>query len=206
MAIEYITKYNAPAIMPGRQGHDVTGIVIHHYGSDLTTFSSAISTLTRVTASTSAHFVIDADIIAQLVALSDTAYHAGDWQANLQTIGIECPPLCTKEQQNTLIELVARLYKHYGKILPLSGHKDYCATACPGRWYPLLPELQARAVARYQELTAPEPAQAPTPSNWAKDACNWATNNGLIVNNDWTTAVTMERLAVILQRFYKIKK
>lgn len=206
MGIEYITKYNAPAMMAGRQGHEVTGIVIHHYGSDLTTFSSAISTLTRITASTSAHFVIDADIIAQLVALSDTAYHAGDWNANLQTIGIECPPLCTKEQQETLIQLVARLYKHYGRVLPLSGHKDYCATACPGRWYPLLPKLQARAVARYQELTAPEPAQAPTPSDWALDACKWAAKNGLIVNNDWATPVTMQRLAVILQRFDKIMR
>lgn len=204
MSIEYITKYNAPAMMAGRQGHDVTGIVIHHYGSDLTTFSSAISTLTRVTASTSAHFVIDADIIAQLVALSDTAYHAGDWNANLQTIGIECPPLCLPEQQATLVELVARLYKYYGRVLPLSGHRDYCATACPGRWYPLLPELQARAAARYQELTAPEPVQAPTPSDWAQDACNWATTNGLIVNNDWNTPVTVERLAVILQRYQKI--
>lgn len=206
MAIEYITKYNAPAMMAGRQGHEVTGIIIHHYGSDLSTFSSAISTLTRVTASTSAHFVIDTDVVAQLVALSDTAYHAGDWQANLRTIGIECPPLCTPAQQATLIELVARLYKHYGRVLPLSGHRDYCATACPGRWYPLLPELQARAVARYQELTAQTPAQAPTPSEWAKDACKWATDTGLIVNNDWTAPVTMERLAVILQRFDKIKK
>lgn len=206
MAIEYITKYNAPAMMAGRQGHDVTGIVIHHYGSDLTSFSSTISTLTRVTASTSAHFVIEANVVAQLVALSDTAYHAGDWNANLQTIGIECPPLCTQAQQDTLIELVARLYKHYGKVLPLSGHRDYCATACPGRWYPLLPELQERATARYQELTAPTPAQEPTPSDWAKDACNWAAKNGLIVNNDWATPVTMERLAVILQRFDKIMR
>lgn len=206
MGIEYITKYNAPAMMAGRQGHDVTGIVIHHYGSDLTTFSSAISTLTRVTASTSAHFVIEANVVAQLVALSDTAYHAGDWQANLQTIGIECPPLCTQAQQDTLIELVARLYKNYGRVMPLSGHRDYCATACPGRWYPLLPELQARAVARYQELTAPEPVQAPTPSDWARGACDWATNNGLIVNNDWNTPVTVERLAVILQRYAKIKR
>lgn len=206
MSIEYITKYNAPAMMAGRQDHDVTGIVIHHYGSDLTTFSSAISTLTRVTASTSAHFVVDTNVIAQLVALSDTAYHAGDWNANLQTIGIECPPLCLPEQQATLIELVARLYKHYGRVLPLSGHRDYCATACPGRWYPLLPKLQARAVERYQELTAPEPVQAPTPSDWAIDSCDWAVKTGLIVNNDWDTPVTMERLAVILQRYDKIRR
>lgn len=206
MGIEYITKYNAPAMMAGRQGHDVTGIVIHHYGSDLTTFSSTISTLTRVTASTSAHFVVDTNAVAQLVALSDTAYHAGDWQANLQTIGIECPPLCTQAQQATLIELVARLYKHYGRVLPLSGHRDYCATACPGRWYTLLPELQERATARYHQLTAPTPAQEPTPSDWAQDACKWATKTGLIVNNDWATPVTMERLAVILQRFDKIRR
>lgn len=206
MGIEYITKYNAPAMMAGRQGHDVTGIVVHHYGSDLTTFSSAISTLTRVTASTSAHFVVDTNVIAQLVALSDTAYHAGDWNANLKTIGIECPPLCTKAQQDTLIELLARLYKHYGRVLPLSGHRDYCATACPGRWYPLLSELQERATARYHQLTAPTPTQEPTPSDWAQDACKWAAKTGLIVNNDWATPVTMERLAVILQRFDKIRR
>lgn len=201
MAIEYITKYDARAMMAGRQGHAVNGIVIHHFGVDSSTFSSTINTFTRATASTSAHFVIDTNVVAQLVALSDTAYHAGDWLVNLQTVGIECPPLCKPEQQATLVELVAGLYKHYGKVLPLSGHKDYYNTKCPGRWYALLPELQERATARYHELITQAPIQAPTPSAWAVDACNWATNNGLIVNNDWAAPVTMERLAVILQRY-----
>lgn len=210
--ITYETQYNAPAMMHGRSGQEVTGIVVHHYGEMGSTYAGTIRALTKTTAAASAHFVIDAGKVAQLVALSDTAYHAGNWHINLTTIGIECPPECTQAQQTTLVELVARLYEHYGKILPLSGHKDYYATACPGRWYALLPELQERATKLWTCADAPNPQQ-PTPDDapdWAADAADWATNAGLVAGNGnkygWSEPVTLARIITILHRYDQLTK
>lgn len=211
MSIKYETQYNAPAYMAGRSGHDVTGIVVHHYGVMGSTYQGTINTLCAVTASASAHFVIDADRVAQLVALSDTAYHADNWPINLCTIGIECPPEATEAQVNTLVQLIAGLYRAYGRVLPLSGHKDHAPTECPGRYYPLLADIQARATALWTSADAPD-LQQPTPDvapDWAADAADWATNNGLVAGDGnrygWDEPVTLARAVTILHR-YNTKK
>ena len=212
--ITYETQYNAPAYMAGRSGHDVTGIVVHHYGVMGSTYAGTIRTLCAVTASASAHFVIDAGKVAQLVALSDTAYHADNWPINLTTIGIECPPECTAEQVDTLVQLIAGLYQVYGRVLPLSGHKDHAPTECPGRYYPMLQDIQARATALWSSANAPDPQQPkPTPDNppdWAQDAADWAINSGLIAGDGkrygWDEPVTLARAVTILHRYNQMTK
>lgn len=208
--ITYETQYNAPAYMAGRSGHDVTGIVVHHYGVMGSTYQGTINTLCAVTASASAHFVIDAGKIAQLVALSDTAYHADNWPINLTTIGIECPPECTPTQIDTLVQLIAGIYKHYGRVLPLTGHCDHAKTACPGRYYPMLANIQARATALWTSAVAPDPQQ-PAPDNvpdWAQDAADWAIANGLVAGDGkrygWDESVTLARAVTILYRYHQL--
>lgn len=208
--ITYETQYNAPAMMYGRSGQDVTGIVIHHYGVMGSTYAGTIRTLTKPTAAASAHFVIDAGKVAQLVALSDTAYHADNWPINLCTIGIECPPECTPAQIDTLVTLIAGLYKCYGRVLPLSGHKDHAPTECPGRYYPLLADIQARATELWTCASAPDPQQ-PTPDNppdWAQDAVDWATGAGLVAGDGqrygWDEPVTLARAVTILHRYNQL--
>lgn len=208
--ITYETQYNAPAMMYGRSGQDVTGIVIHHYGVMGSTYAGTIRTLTKPTAAASAHFVIDADRVAQLVALSDTAYHADNWPINLCTIGIECPPEALPEQIETLVQLIAGLYRVYGRVLPLSGHKDHAKTACPGRYYPLLADIQARATVLWSSANAPDPQQ-PKPDNvpdWAADAADWAIDNGLVAGNGnrygWDEPITLARVVTILHRYYQL--
>lgn len=209
--ITYETQYNAPAYMAGRSGKQVEGIVVHHYGVMGSTYAGTIRTLTKPTAAASAHFVIDADRVAQLVALSDTAYHADNWPINLTTIGIECPPEATEAQVNTLVQLIAGLYRAYGRVLPLTGHKDHAKTACPGRYYPLLADIQARATALWTSAVAPDPQQ-PAPDvapDWAQDAAGWAIDNGLIAGDGkrygWGEPVTLARAVTILHR-YNTKK
>lgn len=206
MSIKYETQYNAPAMMYGRSGQDVTGIVVHHYGVMGSTYAGTIRTLTKPTAAASAHFVIDAGKVAQLVALSDTAYHADNWPINLCTIGIECPPECTPAQIDTLVTLIAGLYKSYGRVLPLTGHKDHAKTACPGRYYPLLADIQARATALWSSVNAPDPQQ-PTP-DWAQDAAGWATSAGLVAGDGqrygWDEPVTLARAVTILHRYHQL--
>lgn len=210
MSIKYETQYNAPAYMAGRSGHDVTGIVIHHYGVMGSTYAGTIRTLTKPTAAASAHFVIDADRVAQLVALSDTAYHADNWPINLTTIGIECPPEATTEQVDTLVQLIAGLYRAYGRVLPLSGHKDHAPTECPGRYYALLASIQARATALWTSAVAPDPQQptADNPPDWAQDAVDWATGAGLVAGDGqrygWDEPVTLARAVTILHRYNQL--
>lgn len=212
MSIKYETQYNAPAFMAGRSGHEITGIVVHHYGVMGSTYAGTIRTLTKPTAAASAHFVIDADRVAQLVALSDTAYHADNWPVNLCTIGIECPPEALPEQIETLVQLIAGLYKVYGRVLPLTGHKDHAKTACPGRYYPLLADIQARATELWTCASAPDPQQS-APDNvpdWAADAADWATNAGLIAGDGnrygWSEPVTLARLITILHRYNQLQQ
>lgn len=208
MSIKYETQYNAPAYMAGRSGHEITGIVVHHYGVMGSTYAGTIRTLTKPTAAASAHFVIDADKVAQLVALSDTAYHADNWPVNLCTIGIECPPECTPAQIDTLVTLIAGLYKCYGRVLPLSGHKDHAPTECPGRYYPLLADIQARATALYQEADDPEQPEQDNPPDWAQDAAGWATSAGLVAGDGqrygWDEPVTLARVVTILHRYNQL--
>ena len=79
-----------------------------------------------------------------MVSCANTAWHAGNWQANTQSIGIECRPECTTADLETLAELVADIRKTYGH-LPLIGHRDVIATACPGRYYQKLARISQRA-------------------------------------------------------------
>lgn len=210
--ITYETQYNAPAYMQGRSGKQVEGIVVHHYGVMGSTYAGTIRTLTKPTAAASAHFVIDAGKVAQLVALSDTAYHADNWPVNLSTIEIECPPEALPEQIETLVQLIAGLYKVYGRVLPLSGHCDHAPTECPGRYYPLLADIQARATVLWSSANAPDPQQ-PTPDNtpdWAQDAAGWAIDNGLIAGDGkrygWDEPVTLARAVTILHRYHQLQK
>lgn len=210
MSIKYETQYNAPAYMAGRSGKQVEGIVVHHYGVMGSTYAGTIRTLTKPTAAASAHFVIDAGKVAQLVALSDTAYHADNWPINLCTIGIECPPEATEAQVNTLVQLIAGLYRVYGRVLPLSGYKDHAKTACPGRYYPLLADIQARATALWTSAVAPDPQQptADNPPDLAQDAVDWATGAGLVAGDGqrygWNEPVTLARAVTILHRYNQL--
>lgn len=121
-----------------------TGIVIHHWGDDGQSHDGVVAHLVNRAGGTSAHYVVSAGRVTCLVDPLDTAWHAGVWPVNYQTVGIECRPEMTPEDVQTVVEVIAYLQSRFG-ALPLSGHKDYYATACPGRWYPMLGELSARA-------------------------------------------------------------
>lgn len=129
-----------------------SGIVIHHWGADGQSHDGVVAYLTSRAAGTSAHYVVSAGRVTCLVDPVDTAWHAGDWPTNYQTVGIECRPEMSDADFQTVAELIAYLRSRFGP-LPLSGHRDYYATACPGRWYPRLTDLSRLA----DTLTTPSP-------------------------------------------------
>ena len=205
MAYEYITKYNAHAYMVGRMSngvqHKVDKIILHHWGAEGQTFEGVCSWFANPSCQTSAHYVVEGGRVACLVNLSDTAYHAGDWGANLTSIGIEARPEMSAADLETVCELVAYLYKVYGE-LPVYGHKDFSPTACPGKYYSQLDYIHDRALELMQGDSEPS-VDANEPSKWAKDAWAKAHGMGLMDGTRPHDNVTREELAAVLVRLSK---
>ena len=71
----------------GRNGRKINKVIIHHNAGNLTIKSIWDVWQTR---QASAHYQVDSGgRIGQLVWDRDTAWHAGNWEANTTSIGIE---------------------------------------------------------------------------------------------------------------------
>lgn len=136
----------------GREGRSPSKIVLHHWGADGQSHDSVVNFFTLGPGSgTSAHYVVSAGRITQICHDYDTAYHAGDWNVNLDAIGIECRPEATEEDVRTVAELVRRIRSEWGN-LPLSVHSDYFPTACPGRYHQLIDKINQLAQEEVQDM------------------------------------------------------
>lgn len=158
MEYKYITEHDSPnfGYPVGTRGqNEPKQIVIHHWGSDESTFEGTVSWLCNPEAEVSAHFVVEAGRSACLVNWNDAAWHAGNKSVNMTSIGIECHPRCSYEDMVEVAKVIAMLWSAYGK-LPLIGHKDVVATACPGRWYDKLDDLKEMAEVIYSGGELPE--------------------------------------------------
>lgn len=130
----------------GRKGHKVNKIVVHHNAGNLTTEGCRKTWNARPPERpASAHYQVEADgTIGQLVKLANTAYHAGNLEANYTSIGVEHANTSNKAPwavpQKTLdagAHLVAALCLKFKLGEPTWGknvfpHKYFDATACPG--------------------------------------------------------------------------
>lgn len=136
MSYQLITAHNAVCYTKGRGGNKIRYIVIHHWDDPAKhpQFNGVINWFKNPRSKVSAHYVVEAGRAARMVSESDTAWHAGNWAYNQQSIGIECNPRCSEEDKRTVAELVNDIRARYGN-LPLLGHKDIVSTGCPGRYY-----------------------------------------------------------------------
>lgn len=124
----------------GREGRSIDKIILHHNAGNLTVQDCWNVWQTR---ESSAHYQVQSDgLIGQLVWDDDTAWHAGEWEANLTSIGIEHADDCTSPwhiSDAALVNgahLVAALCLKYGLGRPQYGknvffHSDFTATSCP---------------------------------------------------------------------------
>lgn len=124
----------------GREGRSINKIILHHNAADLTVEGCYSVWQSR---DASAHYQVESGgRIGQLVNDWDTAWHAGNWDANLTSIGIEhadCsnnPWRISDKCLEAGAHLVAALCKYYGLGRPtwgvnVFGHSDFSATACP---------------------------------------------------------------------------
>ena len=151
--------YTPAALVPATFGRKRTidGIVIHHWGSLGQRHDDVVKFFVSGPGTTSAHFVVSAGRIDCLVSPLDAAWHSGNAVGNATTIGIECHPEATDEDYTTVAELVSFLRTTYGH-LPLSPHRQWNATACPGVWdLPRIDRL-AGAAAIAPQSTPTKPA------------------------------------------------
>lgn len=172
----------SPNFSSGRPAGDPNQIVIHHWGIDGQSHEGVARYLAREDGNTSAHYVASAGRVTQLVHDYDRAWHAGA-SGNPRGIGIECRPEMSAGDFETVARLIAAIRAEWGP-LPLVGHKDHMNTACPGRWYPRLSELSARADAINRGQTT-TPAKPAAPS-------------GLVVDGDFGV-LSVKRLQQLLK-------
>lgn len=157
MAYTFITNRDSPNYTKGRGGSKIDKIVIHWWGDPNTnpSYSGVVNWLCNKASGVSAHEVITGTNrqVTCIVNHGDTAWHAGNWNANLTSIGLELDPRCRDEDYDVVAERIADLWKHYGK-LPLEPHRKFTATACPGNY-------DLARLKREAELKLNPPAPAP---------------------------------------------
>ncbi|MDD7687533.1 MAG: N-acetylmuramoyl-L-alanine amidase [Actinomycetaceae bacterium] len=138
----------------GRDGATINKIVLHHNAGNLSIRQCYEVWQTR---EASAHYQVDSTgRIGQLVHDWDTAWHAGNWAANITSIGIEHannhigePWTISDATLENGAHLVAALCVYYDLGRPqwginVFGHKAFAATGCPG-------EIAGSQNARYMQ-------------------------------------------------------
>ena len=138
MDIEWLGPVPASNYHIGRDGRRVAFIVEHWTASS---FDAAYARFMDPRSIVSAHYLISRDgRIVQLVSEDDTAYHAGDYEANEESIGIEHEASPSLAPSDALYAASAALHAdiaaRYAMTLEVGStvvpHNAIVATQCPG--------------------------------------------------------------------------
>lgn len=124
-----ITQKNSPNFSAGRGGKKIEYIICHWIVGRI----AAADAVFAKANSTSAHYAVDDNKIHQYVSEDNTAWHAGNFDVNQRSIGIEHAggpniPI-TDATYETSAQLIADIWRRRGK-LPLRKHSDIKATQC----------------------------------------------------------------------------
>lgn len=128
-----LTWYGSPNFTPGRT--DIEFVVIHWMDGYL---AGADATFQNTVRQTSAHYGVEDDTIHQYVDEANTAWHAGNFDANSRSIGIEHSAMPGRPASDatyaSTIWLITGICQRHGldpavAILP---HQHFTSTDCPG--------------------------------------------------------------------------
>lgn len=175
----YITKYTSPN--QNARNSKITGITCHWWARPTGQNPEGIvSWLCDKRAGTSAHYVVSEGTVWCIVDPDRRAWHAGNSRANHTQIGIELDPNMSRRAatEKTAAALIADLRAVYGN-LPLSPHKRWTSTQCPGNW----------DLGRLDKLARGK--KPGVPSGGASAPSKPAVKDGkLVVDGRWGTATT----------------
>src|SRR5699024_10376331 len=141
------------------------GITIHHWGADGQTHAGVVNWLAGVgNKATSAHYVVSAGLVTQLETDYRATWHAGNGKGNGTTIGIEMRPEMSDGDWQTLVDLCVTIEKEHGSM-KYYRHRDWKATACPGRYSSMIAKLVNDVNAALKGgTTKPSAPKPPAPS------------------------------------------
>lgn len=186
---------------PGRAG-TINKIVLHHNAGNLTIRGCYNVWQDR---EASAHYQVQSDgRIGQLVWDKDTAWHAGDFNANATSIGIEhadCqarPWMISAACLENGAHLVAALCKYYKLGRPtwmknVFPHSHFSATECPAsiagsqnaaymkraqEWYDAMTKGSSKPAPKPAKKPAPKPAKKKDINTIAQEVIKGAWGNG----------------------------
>ena len=179
----------------GRDGASIKYIVLHHNAGNLSIADCARTWQTR---EASAHYQVQSDgRIGQLVWDTNTAWHAGNWDANIHSIGIEHaddnsnPWHISDATLDNGAHLTAMLCKAYGLGRPEWGrnvfpHNHFTSTACPASIAgSQLGDYMARAQSYYDGTpVSSNPAPVSTPATSGKSVDQLANE---VIAGLWST-------------------
>lgn len=192
-AYTYITKFTSPN--QNARNRKIAGITIHWWGTPSGQNPLGIvNWLCDKRAGTSAHYVVSEGTVWCIVDPDRRAWHAGNSRANHDQIGIELDPNQSRRAatEKTAAALIADLRAAYGN-LPLSPHKRWTSTQCPGNWDLGKLDRLARGV---KPGVSGGGATVPAPKPAAKPAVS---GGKLAVDGRWgqaTTRALQKRLKV----------
>jgi N-acetylmuramoyl-L-alanine amidase len=143
------------------QSRVVKGITIHHWGNEGQLFDNVENFLCTNSTPTSAHYVVQGGLVSCIVSPDDAAWHSGNAVGNATQIGLELRPEADDATYQTAGELIAFIRGIYGDI-PLTGHRDWYATACPGKYDLARLDRIARGISEPAAVAAVKPASSGT--------------------------------------------
>ena len=161
----YITNRNSPNFTKGRTAK-ISTIIIHWWNDPAKnpTTGGVVNWLCNPASKVSAHYVISGTNreVYHLVDNANTAWHAK--QANPFSIGLELDPRCRDEDYDVAAEVIANIWRFYGR-LPLAPHKKYVkGTRCPGNYDLARLEREADAKMGNEPVKPPVAPTKPTPA------------------------------------------
>lgn len=137
MAYSEITNRTSPNKTLNRNGAKIDKIVLHWWGDPATNpqAESVVNWLCNPASQVSAHFVATGTgrRVWQIIDDKDASWANGNWNANMTSLTIEADPRCRNEDYDVVAELIADLWRHYGK-LPVYNHSYFFNTRCAGNW------------------------------------------------------------------------
>lgn len=131
-----IVLINSPNFGRGRQGRKIDYIIMHWMAGNLASTDVVFQDTQR---QSSAHYGIEDDRIHQYVKEEDTAWHCGNYEMNLRSIGIEHSAQPGRDASAATIETSARLVADICKRYSIPcdrahilKHSEVFNTQCPG--------------------------------------------------------------------------
>lgn len=169
----------------GRSGAKVNKVIVHYNAGNLTVEGCYSVWQTRAA---SAHYQVESSgRIGQLVWDKDTAWHAGNWNANISSIGIEH----ANQPDGTITEscldngahLVAAICKSYGLGRPqwlvnVFPHKYFSATSCPGQIYGSQKDAYIKRAQQWYDYMTGSSSSKPSGSTGTAGSGNSGSNSG----------------------------